>query len=68
MAQTKDGAALAVATIKERDPDFFKRIGSIGGKRGKTGGFYYAKLNLSEDHPSHPANAGSRGGKLSKRK
>lgn len=61
------GGKQAAQTIKEREPDFFRRIGQIGGQRGKTGGFYFAKYNLSEDHPAHPKNAGKIGGKLSKK-
>lgn len=67
MSETRQGAAQAVATIKEKDPDFYKRIWQIGGRKGKTGGFYYAKFNLSPDDPAHPKNAGYKGGKLSKR-
>ena len=40
MAGTKEGGAKACATNKEKyGEDFYKRIGSIGGKLGKTGGF-----------------------------
>lgn len=48
MAGTKNGAAQAVATIKEKDPDFYKRIGAIGGKKGTTGGFYANRELASE--------------------
>lgn len=64
---TIQGGKTAAQTIKEREPDFYKRIGRTGGQRGKTGGFHYAKYNLSEDHPAHPKNAGKIGGKLSKK-
>lgn len=40
MAQTKEGAAKAVATIKQKyGEDHFQKIGAIGGKKGTTGGF-----------------------------
>jgi len=59
---------MAATTNKERHgSDFYKRIGSMGGKKGTTGGFYYAKYNLSPDDPAHPKNAGYKGGKLSRR-
>lgn len=67
MSGTRQGAARAVATIKEKDPDFYKRIGQLGGRKGTSGGYYYAKLHYSEDDPRHPKNAGYKGGKLSKR-
>ena len=34
MTQTKLGAKKSVAKILARDPDYFKKIGSIGGKNG----------------------------------
>lgn len=41
MPGTKIGGARASKTNKERHgDDFYKRIGSIGGKNGTTGGFY----------------------------
>jgi len=41
MAGTKEGG-LAAATTNKRlyGDDFYARIGAIGGKLGKTGGFY----------------------------
>lgn len=39
MPGTKAGAAKARATILERDPDFFARIGRNGGKKSRGGGF-----------------------------
>jgi general stress protein YciG len=69
MSQTKEGAAKAKSVMIEKyGPDFWKRIGSTGGKKSGTGGFYYAKKNYTPDDPRHPANAGKRGGKLSVRK
>ncbi len=48
--------------------EIMRERGRQGGKKGKTGGFYYAKKNYTPDDPRHPANAGKRGGKLSVRK
>jgi hypothetical protein len=68
MAGTITGGKAASQTIKELyGEDHYKRIGKIGGLKGKTGGFYYAKHNLPEDHPAHPKNAGKIGGKLNKK-
>lgn len=40
MTGTKSGGALAAATNKAKyGSDFYKRIGSIGGRNGNTGGF-----------------------------
>lgn len=41
MAGTKEGGASAATTNKAKyGPDFYKKIGAIGGKNGHTGGFY----------------------------
>ena len=61
MAGTKEGGQLAKAKILKRDPDFYKRIGRIGGKNGHTGGF--AKMD-SELHRL----ASIKGGRMSRRK
>ena len=39
MAGTKIGARKAAAKNLAKDPDFYKKIGSKGGKAGNTGGF-----------------------------
>lgn len=40
MSGTKEGSKKAAATNKAKyGSDFYKRIGSIGGKLGRTGGF-----------------------------
>lgn len=60
MSGTAIGAAKSVKKIKaEHGEDFFKRIGSIGGKRGHTGGFY--------KNSERARAAGSKGGAVSKR-
>jgi hypothetical protein len=61
MTGTKDGGAKAAATNKGRHGnDFYNRIGAIGGKIGRTGGFF-ANRELARK-------AGSLGGKISKRR
>lgn len=60
MAGNKSGAKLAAKTNKEKyGDDFYRKIGSIGGKKGKTGGFY-ANRELARI-------AGAKGGKISRR-
>ena len=39
MTQTREGAAKAAKTIKQFDPDFYRKIGAKGGRNGHTGGF-----------------------------
>jgi len=60
---TKAGGLKSAQKIRERDPDFFKRIGQQGSKNGAglnyTGGFA---------HPTaRPDIAGMKGGKKSRR-
>lgn len=43
MAGTAAGGRLAAAKNKKRDPDFYKRIGAMGGRAGHTGGFAAGK-------------------------
>lgn len=59
MAGTKAGGLKAAKTNLERDPNFYARIGSIGGKNGHTGGF--------AANPELARRAGRKGGKISKR-
>lgn len=60
MAGTKEGGKKAAATNKLRHGDgFYARIGSQGGKKGHTGGFYGNSERAKE--------AGRKGGKISKR-
>lgn len=61
------GKKAAQRNIEKYGADFYKNIGKVGGTRSTTGGFYYAKLHKTEDDPSHPKNAGLKGGHLSKR-
>ena len=67
MSGTVAGGRKTAQRNLENDPDFYKRIGSVGGTKSGTGGFYYAKLHKTEDDPAHPKNAGNKGGHLSKR-
>ena len=60
MAGTKDGGVRAADTNRKRHgKDFYARIGAIGGKKGKTGGFY-ANRELARI-------AGAKGGRISRR-
>ena len=60
MAGTKAGGAKAAATNKTKyGKDFYARIGQMGGKLGRTGGFY-ANRELSRA-------AGAKGGRISSR-
>lgn len=44
MSGTKAGARKATDKILSRDPEFFRKIGSIGGANGNTGGFASDKI------------------------
>lgn len=60
MAGTRIGGLKAAAKNTAKDPDFYSRIGSVGGKNGHTGGFY-ADRELAR-------RAGAKGGSVSKRR
>lgn len=60
MAGTKTGGKAAADTNKSKyGGDFYARIGAMGGKRGRTGGFY-ANRDLARI-------AGAKGGRISRR-
>lgn len=60
MSGTKAGGKRAAATNKARHgSDYYKRIGSIGGKLGRTGGF--------AANPELARIAGKKGGRISRR-
>lgn len=60
MAGTKDGGRAARDTNWQRyGRDFYKKIGAMGGKKGKTGGFF-ANRELARI-------AGAKGGRISRR-
>ena len=60
MSATRAGGLKARDKNLAKDPDFYKKIGAIGGKKGHTGGFY-ADRELAR-------RAGAIGGKISKRR
>lgn len=59
MSGTKAGGLKAKQTNLQRDPDFYKKIGRIGGQNGHTGGFAY--------NPALARVAGQKGGRKSRR-
>ena len=60
MAGTKQGGQAAASTNKTKyGADFYAKIGAMGGKRGRTGGFY-ANRELARI-------AGAKGGRISRR-
>lgn len=60
MAGTKEGGRKAAAKNLAADPNFYRRIGAIGGRNGNTGGFA-ANRELARI-------AGAKGGRISKRR
>lgn len=71
MAGTKSGGKLAAKTNRRiHGADFYKRIGSMGGKKGKTGGFYALVCNgcsWSQNQHRKAECAGAKGGTISRR-
>lgn len=64
MAGTKDGGKAAASTNKSKyGADFYAKIGAMGGKKGRTGGWYYLKMT----NPEKLKEYGAMGGKLSRR-
>ena len=59
MSGTKAGGVKAKAKNLAKDPNFYSKIGKIGGARGTTGGFY-ANRELARE-------AGRKGGLVSRR-
>lgn len=60
---TKEGAKKAKQKLLEKDPDYFKRIGTIGGKNGKGLGYQGGFAHPNAD----PQTAGQKGGRVSRR-
>ena len=68
MAGTVEGGKNARDTVLAKDPDFYKKIGSIGGKRSSNGGF--ASSVVGEDGLTGRERAriaGAQGGSISRR-
>lgn len=59
MSGNRIGGAKAAAANKKKDPDFYRKIGRLGGIAGNTGGF-------ASNHTLAQL-AGAKGGRLSKR-
>lgn len=60
MAGTKKGGEAAASTNKKKyGSDFYAKIGAMGGKKGRTGGFF-ANRELARE-------AGRKGGRISRR-
>ena len=59
MAGTKAGGLKAAAKNLANDPDFYRRIGRIGGRNGNSGGF--------AANPALARIAGAKGGRISRR-
>jgi general stress protein YciG len=60
MSATREGGLKARDKNLAKDPDFYKKIGALGGKKGHTSGFF-ADRELAR-------RAGAIGGKISKRR
>lgn len=39
MAGTKKGGIITAQKNKQKDPNFYRKIGAMGGHKGRTGGF-----------------------------
>lgn len=63
MPGTKIGGLKAAATNKKRDPDFYIKIGKIGGAKGRGGGF-----GAGEEGRERARIAGRLGGQRSSRR
>lgn len=68
MAGTSVGGLKAAKVNKDRDPDFYRRIGAMGGRNGHTGGFASDKVGSDGLTGKERARiVGRRGGTISKR-
>lgn len=69
MAGTKNGGKAAASTNKSKyGADFYAKIGAMGGKRGKTGGFASDKKGADGLTGRERARlAGQAGGRVSRR-
>lgn len=71
MAGTAQGGKNAAATNKAKyGDDFYKRIGQIGGKKGRDGGFAYTEFvdgRIIDVGRERARLAGAKGGRISRR-
>ncbi len=69
MAGTKNGGMAAASTNKTKyGSDFYAKIGAMGGKKGKTGGFASSKVGADGLTGRDRARiAGAQGGRVSRR-
>lgn len=63
MSGTKAGGVKTVAKNLASDPNYYKRIGALGGVKSRTGGFA-----AGEDGKARARKYGAIGGKVSKRR
>jgi hypothetical protein len=69
MSGTKDGGKLAAKKNLERDPEFYARIGAMGGRKGRTGGFASSLVDEKGLTGKERAREWGRvGGRISRRK
>jgi len=70
MSGTREGGLKAAKRNLDKNPNFFREIGKIGGVRGTTGGFYKREeCNCPSFSFTHtkPMCAGKKGGAISRR-
>lgn len=68
MAGTREGGKKAAAKNLAKDPDFYGKIGSMGGRKSKTGGFASKKVGKDGLTGQERARiAGAKGGAASRR-
>jgi uncharacterized protein len=69
MAGTKDGGQRAATTNKKKHgADFYARIGAMGGKKGRTGGFASSKVgDDGKTGRERAIEAGRNGGRISRK-
>lgn len=70
MAGTKEGGKHAAETNRRiHGEDFYARIGAMGGRKGKTGGFFSSRCNCDYAPDEHKTAecAGYKGGVKSRR-
>lgn len=64
MSGTLEGGKKAAAKNLAKDPDFYKKMGVLGGKASGTGGFAW----LAKHDPERLAAIGRKGGEAPKKK